>query len=109
MRKLSIKCFKEGKMEINNWLKDEWALILGSSSGFGGEVSKKWFQNNFVGKEIYDDNILKSIVVAKAGLADSENLYEVDGISGATITSNGVTEFLKRDLKRYEKYFTQNK
>ena len=41
MRKLSIKCFKEGKMEINNWLKDEWALILGSSSGFGGEVSKK--------------------------------------------------------------------
>ena len=77
--------------------------------GLGGEVSKKWFQNNFVGKEIYDDNILKSIVVAKAGLADSENLYEVDGISGATITSNGVTEFLKRDLKRYEKYFTQNK
>ena len=41
MRKLSIKCFKEGKMEINNWLKNEWALILGSSSGFGGEVSKK--------------------------------------------------------------------
>ena len=41
MRKLSIKCFKEGNMEINNWLKDEWALILGSSSGFGGEVSKK--------------------------------------------------------------------
>ena len=29
-------------MEIKNWLKDEWALILGSSSGFGAEVSKNY-------------------------------------------------------------------
>ena len=73
--------------------------------GLGGEVSKKWFQENFIGKEIYKDNILYSVKVAKAGYADKENLYEVDGISGATITSNGVSDFLKRDLKRYEKYF----
>ena len=73
--------------------------------GLGGEVSKKWFQENFIGKEIYRDNILNSIKVAKAGYADKNNLYEVDGISGATITSNGVSDFLKRDLNRYEKYF----
>ena len=73
--------------------------------GLGGEVSKNWFQENFIGKEIYKDNTLNSVKVAKAGYADKENLYEVDGISGATITSNGVSDFLKRDLKRYEKYF----
>ena len=73
--------------------------------GLGGEVSKKWFQENFIGKEIYKDNVLHSVKVAKAGYADKEDLYEVDGISGATITSNGVSDFLKRDLKRYEKYF----
>ena len=28
-------------MEIKNWLDGEWALILGSSSGFGAEVSIK--------------------------------------------------------------------
>jgi len=77
--------------------------------GLGGEVSKKWFQNNFVGKEIYNKNIFSSIKVTKPGLADKNNLYEVDGISGATITSNAVTTFLKRDLKRYEKYFMNNK
>ena len=77
--------------------------------GLGGEVSKKWFQNNFIGKEIYNDKELVSIIVAKAGYADKNSLYEVDGISGATITSNGVTSFLKRDLKRYQKYFTNNK
>ena len=73
--------------------------------GLGGEVSKKWFQNNFINKEIYNNNNLESVSVAKAGYADSDNLHEVDGISGATITSNGVSNFLKRDLKRYERYF----
>ena len=73
--------------------------------GLGGEVSKNWFQNNFIGKEIYKNNILNSVKVTKAGYADNQSLYEVDGISGATITSNGVSNFLMRDLKRYEKYF----
>ena len=76
--------------------------------GLGGEVSKKWFQSNFIGKEIYENNNLNSVKVAKAGYADENSLYEVDGISGATITSNGVTTFLLRDLKRYEKYFMRN-
>ena len=76
--------------------------------GLGGEVSKKWFQTNFIGKEIYENNNLNSVKVAKAGYADKNSLYEVDGISGATITSNGVTTFLLRDLKKYEKYFMRN-
>ena len=77
--------------------------------GLGGEVSKKWFQNNFIGKEIFNDSRLVSIVVAKAGYADKDNLYQVDGISGATITSKGVSSFIERDLQRYEKYFSNNK
>ena len=32
-------------------------------------------------------------------------LHAVDGISGATITSKGVTSFLKRDLNRYKLFF----
>ena len=77
--------------------------------GLGAEISEKWFQSNFIGKEIYANDILISINVTKAGLADKTALYEVDGISGATITSNGVTDLLKRDLKRYKPYFIKNK
>ena len=77
--------------------------------GLGAEISEKWFQSNFIGKEIYDNSILTSINVTKAGLADKAALHEVDGISGATITSNGVADLLKRDLKRYEPYFIKNK
>ena len=71
--------------------------------------SKKLFQKNFVGKEIYKNGEFLSINVTKAGFADKSNLYEVDGISGATVTSNGVTALLKRDLKRYNNYFIKNK
>ncbi len=81
----------------------------GETPGLGAEISKKWFQNNFVDKEIYDSNSkFKSIIVVK-GKADSNSKYEVDGISGATITSNGVTTLIDRDLKRYEPYFIKNR
>ena len=81
----------------------------GETPGLGAEISKKWFQNNFVNKEIYDSNSnFKSVIVVK-GKADSNSMYEVDGISGATITSNGVTTLIDRDLKRYEPYFIKNR
>tara|TARA_B100000953_G_C17948428_1_gene399163 strand:+ start:203 stop:919 length:717 start_codon:yes stop_codon:yes gene_type:complete len=77
----------------------------GETPGLGAEISSEWFQLSFVGKEIYSGKELLSIKLTKPGLADKDNLYEVNGISGATITSNGVTTLLKRDLRRYEPYF----
>ena len=81
----------------------------GETPGLGAEISKKWFQDNFIDKEIFTlDNMLNSITVIK-GKAQDSNKYEVDGISGATITSNGVTELFKRDLQRFEPYFMNNR
>ena len=81
----------------------------GETPGLGAEITKNWFKSSFVGKEIYTNDILTSIMVRKAGSADKNNLYEVDGISGATLTSRGVETLLKRDLKRYEVYFRKNR
>ena len=81
----------------------------GETPGLGAEISSEWFQLSFIGKEIYSGNKLLSIKLTKPGLADKNNLYEVNGISGATITSNGVTTLLKRDLRRYEPYFKNKK
>ncbi len=73
--------------------------------GLGGEVEKPWFQNNFVGKRFIDeDGNLVGIKVIK-GKADPGSLYEVDGISGATITSKGLESFLVDDLEKYEPFF----
>ena len=38
------------------------------------------------------------------GKANPESPYEVDGISGATITSKGLENFLADDLKKYENF-----
>ena len=49
------------------------------------------------------------IKVLKGKVDDSKEdaIHQVDGISGATVTSNGVTIFLKDDLKRYEAYLNE--
>lgn len=81
----------------------------GETPGLGGEISATWFQENFIGKKIYSSNdSLQSITVIK-GKAPENAQHHVDGISGATITSNGVTALLNRDLKRYEPYFVKNR
>ena len=81
----------------------------GETPGLGAEITKDWFKSSFIGKEIYSEERLNSIKVTKAGSADKNSLYEVDGISGATITGRGVEALLKRDLARYEVYFRKNK
>ena len=86
----------------------------GETPGLGGEVEKKWFQNNFVGKQIIDKSgKMVSIKVVKGKANDvlsGDGLnHGVDGISGATITSKGVSDFLKRDLLRYEPYMKNNR
>ena len=83
----------------------------GETPGLGGEVEKTWFRNNFIGKKfVNQDNMLVGIEVLK-GVVDesSEDSYrQVDGISGATITSKGLETFLLDDLKKYEPYFKNN-
>tara|TARA_B100000700_G_scaffold75861_1_gene84916 strand:- start:1568 stop:2305 length:738 start_codon:yes stop_codon:yes gene_type:complete len=79
----------------------------GETPGLGAEVDKPWFQNQFKidkGKKIFDkNNNLVSINVNKKKNTDGK-VHEVDGITGATVTSDGVTKFLKRDLERYKNF-----
>ena len=86
----------------------------GETAGLGGEVEKDWFRRNFIGKQIFNSSgKLTSITVVKGKAIDVLNnksiVHGVDGISGATITSKGVTNFLKRDLNRYKAYFNMKR
>ena len=45
----------------------------------------------------------------KGGTADPNSKYEVDGISGGTITSKGVDAMLKNCLSSYLPYFDKLK
>lgn len=72
--------------------------------GLGARVEEDWFKEQWKGKRILDDKgELISIKVAKG--KSGGGTHEVDGISGATLTGDGVNIFLKRDLHIYEPYF----
>ena len=72
--------------------------------GLGAVITADWFKEQFKGKKILDQNgHLTSVTVAKG--KGRGGPHEVDGISGATLTGNGINQFLKADLGRYEPYF----
>lgn len=79
--------------------------------GLGGEITQDYFQKSFVGENIFDANgNLQGLKVVKGYQGkDNKGDGEVDAISGATLTGNGVTEMLVRGLKPYEKYLKSNK
>jgi Na+-transporting NADH:ubiquinone oxidoreductase subunit C len=79
----------------------------GETPGLGAEVESEWFQTNFKGKKIVSrTGEFTSIGVVRGKVADGvsgENVaHYVDGISGATVTSQGVEKFLREGLKNYE-------
>jgi len=62
--------------------------------GLGGEVDNPQWKEQWEGKMLYDEEGDPAAKVFK-GPAPSDNPYAVDGLSGATITSNGVTNLLR--------------
>ncbi|MCF7808477.1 MAG: NADH:ubiquinone reductase (Na(+)-transporting) subunit C [Candidatus Marinimicrobia bacterium] len=80
----------------------------GETPGLGGEIDKEWFKDGFEGKTILDESgNLVSIKIVKGKLREGESDLEhkVDGISGATLTTKGLNEFIKETLEKYEPYF----
>lgn len=81
--------------------------------GLGGEVDNPNWQAQWAGKKILDDAGHVVGVQLKKGKVDPSVEYErkhmVDGLSGATITSNGVSRFVEADLERYEPYFKSHR
>ena len=67
----------------------------GETPGLGGEIASDKFAQRFIGKKFSG----QPIVLRKN--ADKGNPYEVDAISGGTMTSNGVTAMMEDAFERY--------
>lgn len=63
----------------------------GETPGLGGEVENPLWTGKWPGKRIYDADWNVQVEVSKTASTD----YQVDALSGATITSNGVTGMLQ--------------
>ena len=74
----------------------------GETPGLGGEIATDKFAERFIGKKMDT----QAIHLAKN--ADHSNPYEVDAISGGTMTSNGVTAMLEKAFENYSNLNIQN-
>ncbi|MDA8693266.1 NADH:ubiquinone reductase (Na(+)-transporting) subunit C [Saprospiraceae bacterium] len=73
--------------------------------GLGAEIkdNKAWVKQ-WIGKKLYGpEGKFVGVKVRKGGAKDP--VYEVDAISGATITGDGVEEMIDTDVVAYDAYF----
>ena len=72
--------------------------------GLGAEIAGEHFQSEFKDKHVMDgDNV--GLGVVKNGKVENPE-FQVDGISGGTITSVGVNTMLKGCMAHYTKFLT---
>lgn len=71
------------------------------TAGLGARIGERWFQEQFNGKPLFagDDTQNIALSVVKAGASKAET--EVDGVTGATLTSDGVSAMVKDGLTAY--------
>lgn len=81
----------------------------GETPGLGAEIkdNSAW-KAQFDGKKLFDENgKFVSVDVVKGGVKDPE--HQVDAISGATITGDGVADMMENDIQKYVPYFKAQK
>jgi Na+-transporting NADH:ubiquinone oxidoreductase subunit C len=66
----------------------------GETPGLGGEVDNPAWKAQWAGKKIYDKAGSVQLQVIK-GTADKSSPHQVDGLSGATLTANGVSNLVR--------------
>ena len=76
----------------------------GETAGLGAEIkdSKEW-QERFQGKKIYAEGSDDVALSVEKNVSNPAS--EVDAVTGATLTSNGVRDMLKEGFAKYAVYF----
>ena len=71
------------------------------TAGLGARLGERWFQEQFNGKPLFEGENTGAIAlkVVKAGSAVADT--EVNGITGATLTGNGVDAMVREGLAAY--------
>ncbi|MDN3687838.1 NADH:ubiquinone reductase (Na(+)-transporting) subunit C [Cyclobacterium jeungdonense] len=83
----------------------------GETPGLGARITSTDVQERYKEKSIFNESgELVSVVMQKGEGKDySGEPHKVDGLSGATITAEGVNKMLKSYLEHYKAYIEKNK
>ena len=78
------------------------------TAGLGAEIkdSKAW-QDQFKGKKAYADNTVLLSVKKATDIKPEERPYTFDGVTGSTLTCNGVNNMFKESIALYEDFLNK--
>lgn len=79
----------------------------GETAGLGARIVEQAFQEKFQQKVVYTDSTFTEVALGVKKKVENP-ASEVDAITGATLTSNGVDEMFKTSLAPYKQYFQKN-
>lgn len=95
-------------------LKKDFDTVFGSyftheseTAGLGARIVEEEFQEKFIGKKAFSDSTFKKVALVLSKKIENPE-HEVDAITGATLTSNGVSEMFQTSLLPYQKFFSAN-
>ena len=95
-------------------LKKDFDTVFGSyftheseTAGLGARIVEEEFQEKFIGKKAFSDSTFQKVALVLSKKIENPE-HEVDAITGATLTSNGVSEMFQTSLLPYQKYFSAN-
>ena len=95
-------------------LKKDFDTVFGSyftheseTAGLGARIVEEEFQEKFVGKKAFSDSTFQKVALVLSKKIENPE-HEVDAITGATLTSNGVSEMFQTSLLPYQKFFSAN-
>lgn len=77
---------------------------IAETPGLGAEIESEKFNSQFPGKELFDESGEYALTIYKAGQAPEDD-YSIDGLSGATVTTDGADMMLRKCIKNYVPYF----
>lgn len=82
----------------------------GETPGLGARITEIDIQDRFKDRKIYDDNrdlVSVRMIKGEGNNPDRLGEHEVDGMSGATITANGINKMLQNYFEYYQGYFNK--
>ena len=95
-------------------LKKDFDTVFGSyftheseTAGLGARIVEEEFQEKFIGKQAFSDSTFQKVALVLSKKIENPE-HEVDAITGATLTSNGVSEMFQSSLLPYQKFFSAN-
>ena len=76
----------------------------GETPGLGARIAEQPFQDEFKDKHLFLDGEFKSVAVLKRGQKATNGAEQIDALTGATITSRGVSDMLADCLAPYKAF-----